>query len=104
MENIINRIVDIENKAKDIVAQAEAASEGLPEQIELELGRYRDKLEEKLGVAADAKIAQINDTLKKNCDKVSTETSQASELLLAAHAKHGEEWAQRLAESVKGDV
>lgn len=104
MENIISRIVDIENKAKDIVKQAIDASEELPETIARELEDYRAALEGELEADYNVECEKIEKELRSACDGVTTEMTEASELLRAAYAKHGDEWAAKLFESVTGDV
>ena len=47
---------------------------------------------------------RVEETLKRNCDAVSSRTRDASELLLAAYSKHGENWAEKLFEKVTKDV
>lgn len=104
MENIIKRIIDIENKAKDIVSQAEEESAVLPETIRKELDEYQKKLEQKYEKMLTEEKTRVGEKLEKNCNAVLSRTSDASELLLAAYAKHGEAWAEKLFESVTEDV
>ncbi len=104
MENIIKRIIDIENKAKDIVSQAEEESAGLPETIRKELDEYERNLGQKYGELLTEEKIRVSETLERNCNAVSSRTRDASELLLAAYSKHGEAWAEKLFESVTEDV
>ena len=104
MENIIKRIIDIENKAKDIVSQAEEESAELPEIIKRELDEYISELEGKLEGMLKEEKTRVEETLKRNCDAVSSRTRDASELLLAAYSKHGENCAEKLFEKVTKDV
>lgn len=104
MENIIKRIVDIENKAKDIVSQAEGECAVLPETIRKELDEYEKRLGQKFDEMLAEEKTRVGETLERNRNAVLQRTRDASELLLAAYSKHGEVWAEKLFESVTEDV
>lgn len=104
MEKIIKQIIDIENRATQITEQACAACEDLPGQIEAELAKYEQRLEDECRVKYEQKVAALREQTQADGEAHTGMIAAACERLRASEAAHGDEWVRILWEGVIGDV
>lgn len=102
MENILNRIIDIENKAQQIVSQASEAKALLPEQIKAALHDYHEQMEKSSAHEFEAVQKKENERMSAAMQTLTDQCEKDKERLCRAYERHGEEWVQTLYERVTG--
>ncbi|MCI8590238.1 MAG: hypothetical protein HFE77_05955 [Clostridiales bacterium] len=102
MENILNRIIDIEHRAQQIVSQASAAKALLPEQIKTALHEYHEEMEQTSSREFEAVQQKENERMNAALQTLFDQCEKDKERLCRAYEKHGEEWVQALYERVTG--
>ncbi|MCI8332413.1 MAG: hypothetical protein HFE78_06275 [Clostridiales bacterium] len=102
MENILNRIIDIENRAQQIVSQASEAKALLPEQIKTALQAYHEQTEKTSAQEFEAVEQRENERMAAALQTLADQCEKDKERLCRAYERHGEEWVQALYERVTG--
>ena len=102
MENILNRIIDIENKAQQIVSQAGQAKQDMPEQVKRILRDFQEEMEKTSAQGYEERLASENARLKNALQSLNDKCQGDMDRLRRAYERHGQEWVEKLYESVTG--
>ena len=102
MENILNRMIDIENKAQQIVSQAGQAKQDMPEQVKRILHDFQAQMEKTSAQGYEERLASENARLQKALQSLSEKCQSDMDRLQRAYERHGQEWVDKLYESVTG--
>ena len=104
MEKTIRKIIEIEQKAAQITEQARQACEDMPAHIEAELSAYEAELAQQYGAKCAEQLARLRRQTEEREQADRKAQAEAVSRLQGAYERHGEEWAQRLFESVTRNV
>lgn len=96
MQDLINKIIEIENSAQEITRQAKQQQQSLPQQLDEEISSMRARLHKE----AQGRLGRIEQTEKEAADKALSEVRSRFQAALnsidAAKCSHQQQWEEEI--------
>ena len=102
MENIINKIIQIEDQAQEIMLDASNLKGTLNENIEKQVSEIRADIEKRVKTKYETIQRTEESYADKKIEDIKVQYIQAEEILKQTYETHKEEWVNEIYKSVLG--
>lgn len=96
IENIINRIIDIEKRAQNTIRETSDQRDKMPEEVAARLKELREQYEEIFRERMEKVIEEEALSTKRRIEKIDADHKARLEKLLEVSDEHVEEWIEMI--------
>ena len=100
MKNIIERIIDLENEAQSISAQAEKYSGELEAEFEKDVERMTGSIEKKAAARIEKLEAKTRSEIKEELEKIARLGEKRMDLMTEEYEKNKDVWQKELVSKI----
>lgn len=103
MEEVIEKIIELEEKAREIVRDAEKARAGLEEELDSEVKRLHSEISARVDEKNNALLEYEDGEANKRIDIINAETERVKASLEEKFNQNKDKWVEDIFKSVVGE-